>query len=368
MINGDDNMRRRLRVGRFISLILAILLIIIAVYYFFTYNKDKNSGGNDMLVSLGFKDDEISKIENKFSKDDIIKLVSLNDKDIIDKLINSYYFNNEKLDNYISFYNKNPDINIDNIIRIVNIGVDTIDGIEYDDIIINLLDEKYFILDNIVRYINYFKNNSSLSSSEIITAVNSNLDYEFYTNTKGVDLSKGNLILVNKFFYLDKDYEPDDLVYIDEPYSYRGGYLKADVYEAFKKMVDGASRDNIELYSVSPYRSYETQDGLYEGYASYDGYDNADTYSARPGFSEHQTGLAVDINSTDDSFAYTPEAKWLYENAYKYGFILRYPKDKEYITGYQYEPWHYRYVGLEVAKKIYDEDITFEEYYAYYID
>ena len=93
----------------------------------------------------------------------------------------------------------------------------------------------------------------------------------------------------------------------------------------------------------------------------------ADTYSARPGSSEHQTGLAVDINAADDWFNNTKEAKWLANNAYKYGFILRYPKGKEYITGYQYESWHYRYVGEKVAKYIYEHDITYEEYYATFI-
>ena len=294
-------------------------------------------------------------------------LVSINDKDIISAFINSDDFDSDMLDSYINFYNKNKDVSPNNIIKVVNNNIDTINDFVYDDIIISLIDEKYFIKDNTVRYINYYHDNNSLSSSDIVTNVNSNLDYDFYTNTKSADLSKGNLILVNKFYSLDKDYEPEDLVKIESDYTSWGGYLKSDAYEAFKKMVDAAYEDDIVLYSVSPYRSYQTQNGLYEGYASSDGYTKADTYSARPGYSEHQTGLAVDINSTDDSFVYTKEAKWLFKNAYKYGFILRYPEGKEYITGYQYEPWHYRYVGKKIAKEIYDLDITYEEYYAYYI-
>ena len=107
---------------------------------------------------------------------------------------------------------------------------------------------------------------------------------------------------------------------------------------------------------------------MYDRYVKRDGKKKADIYSARPGYSEHQTGLCTDINTVDSSFANTKEAKWLADNSYKYGFILRFPKGKEDITGYKYEPWHYRYVGEETAKIIYDEDLTLEEYYAYYIE
>ena len=94
----------------------------------------------------------------------------------------------------------------------------------------------------------------------------------------------------------------------------------------------------------------------------------ADNYSARAGHSEHQTGLAIDIGSTKTSFEYTNEFKWLQEHAHEYGFIMRYPKGKTWITGYEYEPWHYRFVGVDAATKIFEEGITFEEYYAKYID
>lgn len=131
-----------------------------------------------------------------------------------------------------------------------------------------------------------------------------------------------------------------------------------------------AKKEGLTLYINSPYRSYNTQAKLYQNYASRDGYTLADTYSARAGFSEHQTGLAFDVTSlvsTFDDFEDSKEYSWLSENAFKYGFILRYPKGKEYITGYMYESWHYRYVGEDVALKIKELGITFEEYYAYYV-
>ena len=135
-------------------------------------------------------------------------------------------------------------------------------------------------------------------------------------------------------------------------------------------MWQDAYNEGLYLYIRSPYRSYNTQNNLYERYAAQDGYDEADTYSARPGYSEHQTGLAFDVTSkstTLGTFENTEEFKWMKNNAYKYGFILRYPKGKENITGYIYESWHYRYVGKDVAKYIYENDLTFEEYYEYYV-
>lgn len=113
----------------------------------------------------------------------------------------------------------------------------------------------------------------------------------------------------------------------------------------------------------SGFRSYSTQKSLYQKYVKRDGQAVADTYSARPGYSEHQTGFAFDINRASMSFEGTKEAVWLEQNAYKYGFIMRYPKGKESITGYQYEPWHYRYVGVERAQKLFSSGLTIEEYY-----
>ena len=121
----------------------------------------------------------------------------------------------------------------------------------------------------------------------------------------------------------------------------------------------------LNLWIQSGYRSYTLQQKLYNNYVSRDGVEAADRYSARPGHSEHQTGFAFDLNTITDSFQYTDEGKWVNENAYKYGFILRYPKGKEFITGYKYESWHLRYVGKDLATILYNNGnwITLEEYY-----
>ena len=159
----------------------------------------------------------------------------------------------------------------------------------------------------------------------------------------------------------------DDIMIVNKTYSlpstYDPGGLTDEFMDAFEEMQAAASLDNIYLFVASGYRSYDYQVDLYEKYVRIDGKEKADTYSARPGHSEHQTGLTADINSADESFEGTPEAIWLDENCYKYGFIVRYPKGKEKYTGYEYEPWHLRYVGKEKAKKIYESGLSLEEYY-----
>lgn len=146
------------------------------------------------------------------------------------------------------------------------------------------------------------------------------------------------------------------------PSSYNPGALTAETQAAFNRMKNDAAAAGLNLWVCSGFRSYSYQDQLYNSYVARDGKAAADTYSARAGHSEHQTGLALDINMASDAFIGTPEAKWIAANCYKYGFILRYPQGKQNITGYKYEPWHVRYLGTETAKAVYDSELTLEEY------
>lgn len=131
---------------------------------------------------------------------------------------------------------------------------------------------------------------------------------------------------------------------------------------AFNQMKAAASKEGISLWIVSGFRSYDTQNKLYNRYVNTYGQASADTFSAKPGHSEHQTGLAFDLNLVDDSFANTKEGKWLAKNCHNFGFIIRYPKDKQAITGYKYEPWHVRYLGKDVATKVFSSGLCLEEY------
>lgn len=123
-----------------------------------------------------------------------------------------------------------------------------------------------------------------------------------------------------------------------------------------------ALKEGIKLNIISGYRSYKYQEEVYNEYIKEFGASKTNTFSAKPGHSEHQSGLAIDVCEDSDKFIGTKEDVWLQENAYRFGFIIRYPKGKEYITGYKYEPWHLRYVGKKHAKKIHEKKITLEEY------
>ena len=148
--------------------------------------------------------------------------------------------------------------------------------------------------------------------------------------------------------------------------------VRQEVYDAFIDMWNAANEEGIYLIVNSSYRTYADQDEVYNSYKDSYGEKEADAVAARAGYSEHQTGLAIDVFSKDNTsratFKESLAYSWLEANAYKYGFILRYPEGKENITGYGAESWHYRYVGKDVAEYIYENDITFDEYYAYFIE
>ncbi|MGD7045143.1 M15 family metallopeptidase [Jeotgalibacillus proteolyticus] len=162
------------------------------------------------------------------------------------------------------------------------------------------------------------------------------------------------VLIANKQYPLPVDYAPGE---------------SEEAKAAYNELQAAAAEAGFELIAFSTYRSYEYQDELYHRYVDEHGQEEADRFSARPGYSEHQTGLGFDIGEVgqealwaDDAFKDTEAAKWLEENAHQYGFILRYPPGKEDITGYQYESWHFRYLGKELAKKVYSSGLTLEEY------
>jgi len=182
---------------------------------------------------------------------------------------------------------------------------------------------------------------------------------------------QGLLFLVNKQNPVDKNYKPEDLTamaYYAPDRDAAGRYMREAAATAFSKLVEQAAKDGIELKMTTAYRSYGFQQVLYNNYVNKYGQEAANRFSAKPGQSEHQTGLAVDVSSQSvnyqltEEFGGTAEGKWLVAHAHEFGFIIRYPKDKEDITGYMYEPWHLRYVGLFPAKEIYEQDMTLEEY------
>ncbi|WP_205510261.1 M15 family metallopeptidase [Paenibacillus elgii] len=179
-------------------------------------------------------------------------------------------------------------------------------------------------------------------------------------------------VLVNKTYKLPDSYKPQDLVDPNVPFTFKEKLekrkMRKEAAAALEKLFQAAKKDNLPLAGVSAYRSHETQKTVYDRYVKKDGEAAANKYSAKPGHSEHETGLAIDVAGSSgkcaaqDCFGATKEAKWLAEHAADYGFIIRYPEGKEGITGYQYEPWHLRYVGVDTAKAIVKQGVTLEEY------
>ena len=221
-----------------------------------------------------------------------------------------------------------------------------------------------FDFDKVERYLAY-QASQGIEMKQAVTEVNLNLDKDFYTNIETINDPSSITVLVNKFYSLPADYVPEDLVSIP---SFPNLQIKKDAVDDFEKLLAAAKLDNIIIIPYSTYRSYEYQEGLYNKYLQTDSQEEVDTYSARPGHSEHQTGLALDVRSSSHWSNLTDsDYEWMLDNSYKYGFIIRYPKNNSRITGYQEEPWHLRYIGIEHATKVHELGITFDEYYDIYL-
>ncbi len=341
--------------------IFIILILIFLLSYFFLF-KETNS-----FKKKGYSEKEIKTISSKVSKNNYNLILKLGyDKNLIN-ILNCKNYKEKNFEKYITYYSKNKKANLEDIIIIINSNYDLM-NYPASKLLANLVSEKYYINENVARYLDY-GNSHNVSSKKIISIVNSKADLGFYNELVDSNLDADNLVLVNKFYHLSSNYTPSDLVTLTGQYNKgTNNKMRKEAADALMEMVDGAKLDNMTIYNMSSFRNYEYQNTLYNNYVKRDGKKAADIYSARPGYSEHQTGLCTDLNEISDKFDNTNEAKWLKENAYKYGFILRFPKDKEDITGYKYESWHYRYVGKKAAKIIHDDDITLEEYYAYYIE
>lgn len=195
----------------------------------------------------------------------------------------------------------------------------------------------------------------------------------FYQNVITVSNPDSMLVLVNKNYALSEDYEPSDLVLpnvLSTDYNQNQNiYLRKEAAIHLEQLFYAAQNEaGLTLLARSGYRSYQTQISLYDRYVSQNGTEKADTFSARAGHSEHQTGLAMDVTADSvnrqlvTDFGLTPEGIWLKENAHRFGYIIRYLEGREDETGYQYEPWHIRYVGVEAATEIYENNWILEQY------
>ncbi len=243
---------------------------------------------------------------------------------------------------------------------------------KYKKDLTKFIKEKYFIYDNLDEYLSYYEDNSDVDAKDVVSIVNVLADTEWYSNIKSTDTSLNEKMLVNKFYKLDENYVPSDLTEVSMMYSYEGNYVSDIIYDDLVDMLDKAKKAGYTLVVSQGYRSYEDQAQIYKSIEDANGTSYADSIAARAGHSEYQTGLSIRIlpyNLAEDSIDIktSAEYKWLQDNSYKYGFILRYPEGTTDLTGFETDYWRYRYVGKEAAKVIHDEGITFDLYYSFYV-
>ena len=369
--------KKKFSIKKTLRLVIPLLLIILGTILFinkdniYTYYLTKTTGYNELTITA-IKDNNLntSILNKKYSK-------------TLESIINSEYFNSKYLNDYLDIEYHDKDNFLSNIDALLTLGyssndinliynklndtsIDTIINNAYLKDLSTIINLSYFKEDNLDRYLKYITSND-LDNETAIIYVNIGLDNDYYTNVSSIDDPNDILVLVNKYHKLPADYIPNDLETIKSKYQWygRGNQLRKDARLAFEEMCEAAIKDNIYIYAGSGYRSYATQLTLYNNYVKRDGFAAAETYSARASYSEHQTGLAMDIAKKSDFISEgDKEYDWLINNSYKYGFILRYPKDKEKITGYMYEEWHYRYVGKDTAKAVYDSGLTYDEFIA----
>ena len=354
-------MKKKLKIKKepVIKLVIGIVVIIVVLTLGINYyngrfeRKLKKLGYNKTIIKV-LKENEIN-----------FKLLSSYDYiPLIEDIIKNKDYKNDNLKGYLDIYQDHRDI--DTIIFIVNNNLDY----EYSDKLVSLIHSEYFIFSRLDRYMKYDKQKEA---KYIIRDVNSNIDYPYYTNTINTDTSKGKLMLINKYYNVDSSYNCENLVKVDNMYAnLNGNKLNKEAYDALVRMINAADNQGYNIRVNYSYRDYETQENIYNNYVNSKGLEYADNYAARAGHSEHETGYAVDVGVqskyASGTFKNSKEYTWMKNNSYKFGYILRYPEGKEDITGYSFEAWHYRYVGEEVAKYIYEHDITFDEYYAYFIE
>lgn len=313
----------------------------------------------DKLRILGYTEEAI-RVISSLPEEDQERFTETYDEHYSD-LLSSPYFETAHLDEYLRYYGLLPN---DKMMEMVNQGMlneKTVSRLQ------ELYQSEYYIPAKEELYLAYLDQYDSVR--EMMEIVNTGRYLPFFTDIKETDMSKGYLIQVNKYYTLAADYEPEDLVAVESEYG--KGYLREVAYEAFKQLHDDAYELGYNIKVVSPYRSYDYQVAVYDKYLQKDPQEVVDSYSARPGLSEHQTGLVADVCIPGwyiDDFYMTDASVWLADNCHKYGFIIRFPENKEDITGYIWEPWHIRYVGEEVASDIYRRGITFDEYYACFIE
>lgn len=318
--------------------------------------------------SIGYNHDQIQLIQEKVPVDNRNILLENGYLDYLEDLLLNDIYNKNNFVDYIQYIKDNSlkKEQIEDIVFLVNQGITN----SYSSRLVEIVQSPYFIKKRLNRYLEYMTSRDIEDILLVVQSVNCNLDLDNYHEK--ADITKESLMLVNSFYSLDKNYTTE-LVLMEEGYSnYSDSRLNFEAYEHFKKLVDDSEREGYHIRNNSSYRSYLQQEELYNQYLQDYGIEYTEKYVSKPGYSEHQTGYALDVGVlkkfSSTKFENTKEFLWMRDNSYKYGFILRYPKEGRKLFGYGYEPWHYRYVGVDAATYIHEHNITFEEYYSYFVE
>lgn len=370
-------MKRKKKIIIFAIVLIVLIISTISIYLFIKSKELKVTTKKDIKININdkvYNTDYIIKVKNGtiIAKKQLIDTSKLGDKKITIKIKN--YFN--KTSNYtykIKIIDQEPPkIEFKDKLSITEgTKIDLLKDIKVTDNskeeIKAIVEGKYDINKPNNYELYYIAKDSSgnetkekfvleVKKKEITTANNSK-DTTFTTSKGYSGYTKNGITYIDEILVVNKTYSISA--------TYYPGDLTKETKSAMNKMFADAKATGLNIYLSSGFRSYNTQKNLYNNYVAVDGKATADTYSARPGHSEHQTGLAFDVNQVDNSFDNTNEAIWLSNNCYKYGFVLRYPKGKTNETGYMYESWHFRYVGKDLAVKLYNNGnwITIESYF-----
>ena len=301
----------------FVFIVILVSIIVFSIKMISDYNYKKTD--EYKLLNVGYNEDEIKVIKDKLTNDKIESLLKVK-------------------------YNKN---------------------------IILFIKEKYFIYKNLSKYLEYKDKNKDDTFTHIVAIVNAEANVEWLDNEKETDTSKNELMLVNRLYGLSKDYEPDDIIDVPVSISYSGVKISKSILSNIEELISAAKDEGYIFVLSDGYRSYADQEKMFNNYKNSYGYEEADKNVARPGHSEYQTGISFQIvpyNKVFDKPRESEEYKWLKDNAYNYGFIFRYPDDKKDITLFDSYTWRLRFVGTTAASIIESEKISFEEYYAYFVD
>ena len=360
-----------IQVFKYIGIVLAILLVVFLFYRYQLYP----------LLKLDYSEKASNNILFSFKKKDVLQVGK-------NKTLNAAFESDYYKEKYFKEYTRIDYQKQDNLIKNINTflkkgyttsEISTIlkrgndqevsefakrDRVRYVDEFFSFEFSKLNLYD---RYVN-FSDESGFEDEDVVVYVNLDMDKEDYTEPNEVKKFSTDM-LVNKHNKLDEKFEPDNLVKVDEKYTDDEDIkLNRIAYYAFIEMDNAASKEGLSFVINSGYRSYEDQEEICNLYLRDYGQEYVDKYVAKPGFSEHQTGLAFDIGSKNSNvFARSKEYPWILENAHKYGFIQRFPSKYERITGFRFESWHFRYVGKEAAKYIIENDMSYEEYYARFL-